>query len=96
MCGKPIGPQSQKLYDEYKKIFEDYILSKVLPSLREKKDENLLQELAKRWNNTRGMEYKHEIGEEEARTILEVIASTGKFCSSQLYRRSFFYPAEAL
>ncbi|KAF5930318.1 hypothetical protein HYC85_031191 [Camellia sinensis] len=26
-----------------------------------------------------GMEYKHEIGEEEARTILEVIASTGKF-----------------
>ncbi|XP_058200205.1 uncharacterized protein LOC131315141 [Rhododendron vialii] len=29
--------------------------------------------------NQGGMEYKHEIGEEEARTILEVIASTGKF-----------------
>ncbi|KAF7119410.1 hypothetical protein RHSIM_Rhsim13G0016700 [Rhododendron simsii] len=30
-------------------------------------------------DHLRGMEYKHEIGEEEARTILEVIASTGKF-----------------
>lgn len=29
--------------------------------------------------NQGGMEYKLEIGEEEARTILEVIASTGKF-----------------
>ncbi|CAL5395655.1 unnamed protein product [Camellia sinensis] len=53
MCGNPIGLQSQKLYDEYKKSFEDYISSKVLPSLREKKDENLLQELVKRWNTTR-------------------------------------------
>ncbi|GFZ04632.1 hypothetical protein Acr_17g0002040 [Actinidia rufa] len=29
--------------------------------------------------NQGGMDYKHEIGKEEARTILEVIASTGKF-----------------
>ncbi|GMP56818.1 hypothetical protein CsSME_00021146 [Camellia sinensis var. sinensis] len=57
MCGNPIGPQSQKLYDEYKKSFEDYISSKVLPSLRGKKDENLLQELVKRWNNHKVMTY---------------------------------------
>lgn len=46
----PGGPECQKLYDEYKKIFEDYIPAKVLPFLREKKDENLLEELVTRWN----------------------------------------------
>ncbi|CAL5372768.1 unnamed protein product [Camellia sinensis] len=51
MCGKPIGPQSQKLYDEYKKSFEDYISSKSTTIFKEKKDENLVQELVKRWNN---------------------------------------------
>uniref|UniRef100_A0A5B6YRY3 Putative Cullin 1 n=1 Tax=Davidia involucrata TaxID=16924 RepID=A0A5B6YRY3_DAVIN len=51
----PLGPESQKLYDKYKKTFEDYITSEVLPSLREKKDESLLEELVKRWNNHKVM-----------------------------------------
>ncbi|XP_061349208.1 cullin-1-like [Gastrolobium bilobum] len=42
---------SKKLYDQYKKIFEEYINSTVLPSLRGKKDENLLRELLRRWSN---------------------------------------------
>ncbi|KAF7150854.1 hypothetical protein RHSIM_Rhsim02G0010100 [Rhododendron simsii] len=44
------GPESEKLYQGYKKTFEDYITAKVLPFLREKKDENLLQELVAKWN----------------------------------------------
>ncbi|KAL3849766.1 hypothetical protein ACJIZ3_011648 [Penstemon smallii] len=47
------GPQI--LYDNYKKTFEDYISSKVLPSLKGKKNEDLLQELLRRWNNHKTM-----------------------------------------
>ncbi|KAL8047682.1 hypothetical protein ABFX02_07G016200 [Erythranthe guttata] len=46
---------NQKLYDQYKKTFEDYISSKVLPSLREKSDENLLREFSRRWKNHKTM-----------------------------------------
>ncbi|KAA8548496.1 hypothetical protein F0562_000237 [Nyssa sinensis] len=49
------GPEAQKLYEQYKKTFEDYITSKVLPSLRGKKDESLLEELVNRWNNHKVM-----------------------------------------
>ncbi|XP_057485719.1 cullin-1-like isoform X2 [Actinidia eriantha] len=51
----PVGPECQKLYDQYKKTIEDYTSSKVLPYLREKKDEDLLQELVKRWKNLKVM-----------------------------------------
>ncbi|CAI9109047.1 OLC1v1008784C1 [Oldenlandia corymbosa var. corymbosa] len=42
---------SDQLYDKYKKTFESYIASDVLPSLREKHDEFILIELLKRWPN---------------------------------------------
>ncbi|XP_022842398.1 cullin-1-like isoform X2 [Olea europaea var. sylvestris] len=51
----PMGPEAEKLYDHYRKTFEDYISSKVLPSLRGKNDENLLRELLRRWNNHKTM-----------------------------------------
>ncbi|WJX47744.1 hypothetical protein P8452_34401 [Trifolium repens] len=40
-----------ELYNLYKQICEDYITSKVLPSLQEKKDETLLTILLERWSN---------------------------------------------
>ncbi|CAJ2653878.1 cullin-1-like [Trifolium pratense] len=56
MCTqKPPYDYSQQLYENYKKIFEDYIKSMVLPSLREKKDEILLRELLRRWSNQKTM-----------------------------------------
>eukprot|EP00257_Ricinus_communis_P015382 XP_015573284.1 cullin-1 isoform X2 [Ricinus communis] len=45
----PLGDYSKELYYKYKEIFEDHITSKVLPSLREKRDQDLLQELVNRW-----------------------------------------------
>ncbi|GFZ21820.1 cullin family protein [Actinidia rufa] len=51
----PVGPECQKLYDQYKKIIEDYTSSKILPYLREKKDKDLLQELVKQWKNLKVM-----------------------------------------
>ncbi|KAM7488184.1 hypothetical protein LguiB_025668 [Lonicera macranthoides] len=45
------GPVPRKLYDLYKLTIEDYTTSKVLPVLRGKKDEMLLQEVVKRWKN---------------------------------------------
>ncbi|KAL3505753.1 hypothetical protein ACH5RR_031135 [Cinchona calisaya] len=51
----PAGPDQQKLYDQYQKTFEDYISTRVVPSLRGKKDEILLKELVKRWNNHKTM-----------------------------------------
>ncbi|KAL0460819.1 UNVERIFIED_CONTAM: Cullin-1 [Sesamum latifolium] len=53
----PFGPEVQKLYDQYKKTFEDYISSKVLPALRGKQNEQLLQELLRRWKNHKTMTY---------------------------------------
>ncbi|PNY15420.1 cullin-1-like protein, partial [Trifolium pratense] len=52
MCTqKPPNDYSQPLYDKYKEAFEEYIVSTVLPSLREKHDEFMLRELVKRWSN---------------------------------------------
>ncbi|KAK9086507.1 hypothetical protein Syun_028901 [Stephania yunnanensis] len=52
MCTqKPPNDYSQQLYDNYKENFEEYIVSTVLPTLREKHDEFLLRELVKRWAN---------------------------------------------
>ncbi|XWS39050.1 hypothetical protein CRYUN_Cryun18bG0016800 [Craigia yunnanensis] len=52
MCHpSPAGGYCQVLYEKYNNIFEEYITSKVLPSLQGKKDEALLQELEKRWSN---------------------------------------------
>ncbi|XP_002888178.2 cullin-like protein 3 [Arabidopsis lyrata subsp. lyrata] len=50
MCSK--NPNySQQLYDKYREVIENYTIQTVLPSLREKHDECMLRELAKRWNN---------------------------------------------
>lgn len=52
MCDKnPAGPEAHKLYLQYKKTMEDYVSSKVVPSIQGKKDDILLHELVKRWNN---------------------------------------------
>ncbi|CAK8531750.1 unnamed protein product [Lathyrus sativus] len=52
MCTqKPPHDYSQPLYDKYKESFEEYIISTVLPSLREKHDEFMLRELVRRWAN---------------------------------------------
>ncbi|KAK4441325.1 Cullin-1 [Sesamum alatum] len=53
----PFGPEVQKLYEHYKKTFEDYISSKVLPSLRGKQNEQVLQELLRRWKIHKTMTY---------------------------------------
>ncbi|KAF8038232.1 hypothetical protein BT93_B0934 [Corymbia citriodora subsp. variegata] len=50
MCTqKPPHDYSQQLYDKYRESLEEYIMSTVLPSLREKHDEFMLRELVKRW-----------------------------------------------
>ncbi|KAK4265736.1 hypothetical protein QN277_026750 [Acacia crassicarpa] len=41
----------QELYDKYRDSFEEYIVSKVQPDLRERHDEFMLRELVKRWAN---------------------------------------------
>ncbi|XP_006342835.2 cullin-1-like [Solanum tuberosum] len=52
MCdNNPAGPEAQKLYQQYKKTMEGYVSSKVVPSIQGKKDDVLLHELVKRWNN---------------------------------------------
>ncbi|GJV90390.1 cullin-1 [Tanacetum coccineum] len=52
MCTqKPPYDHSQQLYDKFKEVFDEYIRSMVLPSLREKHDEFMLQELVRRWAN---------------------------------------------
>ncbi|KAI5414623.1 hypothetical protein KIW84_040198 [Lathyrus oleraceus] len=42
---------ARKLYDMYKETCAEYIISKVLPFMREKKDDLLLRELLRRWSN---------------------------------------------
>ncbi|MED6130278.1 hypothetical protein PIB30_000179 [Stylosanthes scabra] len=54
---KPEAETSKLLYIQYKKAIEDYITSKVLPSLRGKKDEVLLRELLRRWSNHKNMTF---------------------------------------
>eukprot|EP00252_Welwitschia_mirabilis_P008862 TRINITY_DN210_c0_g2_i1.p1 TRINITY_DN210_c0_g2~~TRINITY_DN210_c0_g2_i1.p1 ORF type:complete len:745 (-),score=178.44 TRINITY_DN210_c0_g2_i1:429-2663(-) len=52
MCTqKPPQDYSQQLYDRYKDSFDEYIISMVLPALKEKHDEYMLRELVKRWGN---------------------------------------------
>lgn len=48
---KPPHDYQQQLYNRYKEIFEEYIVSKVLPKIRRKQGNFLLKELIKRWNN---------------------------------------------
>ncbi|XP_059632713.1 cullin-1 isoform X1 [Cornus florida] len=56
MCTqKPPHDYSQQLYEKYQESFEEYIISTVLPSLREKHDEFMLRELVKRWSNHKVM-----------------------------------------
>ncbi|CAL5183155.1 unnamed protein product [Lathyrus oleraceus] len=45
----------RELSNKYREICEEYIISKVLPSLREKKDDLLLRELLKRWSDYKVM-----------------------------------------
>ncbi|PIN02365.1 Cullin [Handroanthus impetiginosus] len=50
MCTqKPPHEYTGQLYEKYKEFFDDYITSKVMPSLRNKHDEFMLRELLKRW-----------------------------------------------
>jgi len=52
MCTqKPPHDYSEQLYGKYKEAFNHYITEKVMPSLREHRDEVLLKELYKRWGN---------------------------------------------
>jgi len=52
MCTqKPPYDFSEQLYERYREAFNSYIESKVLPSLREHRDEVLLKELYHRWCN---------------------------------------------
>ncbi|XP_050917868.1 putative cullin-like protein 2 isoform X1 [Lathyrus oleraceus] len=46
---------ARELYVKYRETCEEYIVSKVLPSLREKKDDILLRELLRRWSNYKVM-----------------------------------------
>ncbi|CAA0817482.1 Cullin-1 [Striga hermonthica] len=46
-----LSPEVDKMYDQYRKTFEDYISSKVLPALRGKVNVDLLKELQRRWKN---------------------------------------------
>eukprot|EP00775_Hariotina_reticulata_P008401 gene8401-8585_t len=52
MCTqKPPYDYSEQLYQRYREAFNNYINDKVLPALREHRDEVLLRELFNRWNN---------------------------------------------
>lgn len=52
MCTqKPPYDYSEQLYARYRDAFSTYISAKVLPSLREHRDETLLRELYRRWCN---------------------------------------------
>eukprot|EP00877_Chromochloris_zofingiensis_P005717 jgi/Chrzof1/15146/Cz09g29020.t1 len=52
MCTqKPPYDYSEQLYQRYREAFNNYINDKVLPSLREHRDEVLLKELYNRWGN---------------------------------------------
>ncbi|XP_059437397.1 cullin-1-like [Corylus avellana] len=56
MCTqKPPHDYSQQLYDKYREVFEEYITSTVVPSLKEKHDEFMLRELVRRWLNHKVM-----------------------------------------
>ncbi|CAH8256440.1 unnamed protein product [Arabidopsis lyrata] len=50
MCSHSPG-YSKQLYEKYREVIEDYTIQTVLPSLREKHDEDMLRELVKKWDN---------------------------------------------
>ena len=52
MCTqKPPNDFYKQLYERYREAFNAYIISDVLPALREKHGEYMLKELVKRWDN---------------------------------------------
>ncbi|KAK3248376.1 Cullin-1 [Cymbomonas tetramitiformis] len=52
MCTqKPPHDYSAQLYERYREAFNEYINATVLPALREKRDEFMLGELVRRWEN---------------------------------------------
>lgn len=56
MCTqKPPHDYSPQLYERYRQSFNDYITAKVLPALREERDEQMLRALVKRWENHKVM-----------------------------------------
>eukprot|EP00884_Botryococcus_braunii_P010588 jgi/Botrbrau1/19530/Bobra.0035s0026.1 len=56
MCTqKPPHDYSEQLYNRYRDAFSYYIVEKVLPALKEHRDEFLLKELHKRWDNHKVM-----------------------------------------
>ncbi|KAK9996245.1 hypothetical protein SO802_020931 [Lithocarpus litseifolius] len=56
MCNQhPRPDNSEKVYKKYQEVFEEYIIPKVLPSIKEKHGELMLMELVKRWVNHKVM-----------------------------------------
>ncbi|KAL4633470.1 hypothetical protein ACB092_04G125400 [Castanea dentata] len=56
MCNQhPRPDNSEKVYKKYQEVFEEYIIPKVLPSIKEKHGEIMLMELVKRWVNHKVM-----------------------------------------
>ncbi|XP_058082248.1 cullin-1-like [Magnolia sinica] len=56
LCTKPgIHFESQIVFDKFKEFMEECITYMVLPSLKEKHDDNMLRELVKMWSNYRVM-----------------------------------------
>ncbi|KAM1800616.1 hypothetical protein ACFX11_032316 [Malus domestica] len=56
MCTQnPPYDYSQQLYDKYRETFQNYITSTVLPSLKGKRGEFMLQEFVKSWTNHKVM-----------------------------------------
>ncbi|KAI3858247.1 hypothetical protein MKX03_001048, partial [Papaver bracteatum] len=57
MCTqKPPYDYSMQLCKRYKGVFDDYLISKVLPAIQEKQDDvSMLQEFVKRWANHKVM-----------------------------------------
>ncbi|EXB54843.1 hypothetical protein L484_005332 [Morus notabilis] len=51
----PCDANIERLYNKYREVYEEYIASTVLPSLREKHGEFLLRELVKRRENHKVM-----------------------------------------
>ncbi|KAK4282834.1 hypothetical protein QN277_014162 [Acacia crassicarpa] len=52
MCTqRPPNDYSRRLYNKFRESLEEYILSTVLPALREKHDEVMFRELVQRWAN---------------------------------------------
>ncbi|KAK4568020.1 hypothetical protein RGQ29_003684 [Quercus rubra] len=56
MCNQhPRPDNSEKVYKKYQEVFEEYIITKVLPSIKEKHGEIMLMEFVKRWVNHKVM-----------------------------------------